>query len=114
VVLGQLANAFACRSQRRWALGQPLTTNPLLLGAVSVELAVLFLFLALPPLPHLLGGAWPSLLGWALAAMAVPFVLAADALHKAVLNRDVVSPPSARCSIPVRAENHGGREGVNS
>jgi magnesium-transporting ATPase (P-type) len=96
VVLGQLANAFACRSQRRWAFGQPLTTNPLLLGAVAVELAVLFLFLALPPMPHLLGGAWPSLLGWTLAAMAVPFVLAADALHKAVLNRDVSRVPSPR------------------
>jgi len=43
VVLGQLANAFACRSQTTWAFGLSPTTDPLLLGAVAVELGVLLL-----------------------------------------------------------------------
>jgi magnesium-transporting ATPase (P-type) len=87
VVLGQLANAFACRSQRRWVGGQSPTTNPLLLVAVAVEVAVLVAFLAVPPLPGLLGGSWPDRLGWLSAAAAVPLVLAADTTHKAALAR---------------------------
>ena len=87
VVLGQLANAFACRSQSVWVGGQSVTTNPLLLGAVAVELAVLFLLLGFTPLSDLLGGAWPGRLGWAAAAAAVPLLLAADTLHKAVRTR---------------------------
>jgi magnesium-transporting ATPase (P-type) len=87
VVLGQLANAFACRSQRRWVFGQSLSSNPFLLGAVAVELAVLIAFLTLPPLPSLLGGTWPTALGWAMAVLAVPLVLAADTLQKAVQSR---------------------------
>jgi magnesium-transporting ATPase (P-type) len=96
VVLGQLANAFACRSQRRWALGQSLTSNPLLLGAVTVEAGVLLLFLTVPPLPHLLGGSWPNALGWLLAAVAAPLVVGADALHKSLRSRGAArtAPPS--------------------
>ncbi len=92
VVLGQLANAFACRSQRRWAFGQSLTANPLLLAAVGVEVLVLFLFLTVPPLPHLLGGSWPDLLGWALALLAAPLVVGADTLHKTLRSHAVRSP----------------------
>ncbi|MGZ4640230.1 MAG: cation-translocating P-type ATPase [Actinomycetes bacterium] len=95
VVLGQLANAFACRSQRRWVWGQSLTTNPLLLGAVAAELVLLLIFLTVPPLPDLLGGSWPSPLGWSLAAAAVPLVLAADTAHKALQSRAATSPPRA-------------------
>jgi magnesium-transporting ATPase (P-type) len=84
VVLGQLANAFACRSQRSWALGPPVMSNPLLVGAVAVELVVLVGFLTVPPLPGLLGGDWPTLLGWGLALLAIPLVVAADATQKAM------------------------------
>jgi calcium-translocating P-type ATPase len=87
VVLGQLANALACRSQRLWVLGQPLRTNPLLLGAIAVELGLLLLFLTLPPLPDLLGGSWPTALGWGLAALAAPVVLAVDTLNKSARAR---------------------------
>jgi calcium-translocating P-type ATPase len=87
VVLGQLANAFACRSQRRWALGQSPATNPLLLGAVATELLLLLVFLTVPPLPHLLGGSWPTGLGWGLALLCPVLVVAADTLHKALIAR---------------------------
>ena len=82
VVLGQLANAFACRSESRWAGAVPLRGNPLLLAAVGVELVLLGVMLFWPWLSALLGGAPPGPLGWALAAAAVPAVLAADAAHK--------------------------------
>ncbi len=82
IVLGQLANAFACRSATRPV--RTLRGNRLLLGAVLSELAVLAVFLFVPPLPGLLGGAPPSPLGWALALLAVPAVLGADAVYKRV------------------------------
>ncbi|GGP75720.1 cation-translocating P-type ATPase [Saccharothrix coeruleofusca] len=85
IVLGQLANAFACRSATR-----PVTTllgNRLLIGAVLFELAVLALFLYVPPLPDLLGGSAPTPLGWLLAAVAIPVVLLADAGQKSMRRR---------------------------
>src|SRR3546814_11958686 len=41
VVLGQLGNAFACRSEYRWAGALRLTGNQMLLMAVGVELVLL-------------------------------------------------------------------------
>ncbi len=82
VVLGQLANALACRSAVRPLGLWMVRGNPLLLWAVGVEVLALAAFLWLPPLPDLLGGSAPSPLGWALAAIAVPAVLLADAAHK--------------------------------
>jgi magnesium-transporting ATPase (P-type) len=81
VVLGQLANAFACRSETTWSGRMLRTPNPLLWLAVVAELALLPVFL-LGPVGHQLGGSWPSALGWAMAAVAIPAVLLVDALHK--------------------------------
>jgi magnesium-transporting ATPase (P-type) len=82
VVLGQLANAFACRSTTLWPGSLGWTTNRLLLGAVAAELLALVAFLFVPPVASLLGHAPPPLWGWAVATLAIPAVLAADALHK--------------------------------
>ncbi|HEY9523717.1 MAG TPA: cation-transporting P-type ATPase [Thermopolyspora sp.] len=82
VVLGQLANAFACRSQTRWVGRLDWGSNPLLLGAVVFEGMLLLVFLGVPPLAALLGGAFPPPAGWALAALAIPMLIAADALQK--------------------------------
>ncbi|MGN6302756.1 MAG: cation-translocating P-type ATPase [Angustibacter sp.] len=89
VVLGQLANAFACRSESRWVGRVGLGGNRLLLVAVGVELVTLLVFLAVPPLPELLGGRLPSAAGWGLAVIAAPLVLAADAVAKTARRRDV-------------------------
>ncbi|HSK84761.1 MAG TPA: HAD-IC family P-type ATPase, partial [Rubrobacter sp.] len=82
VVLGQMANAFACRSTTRWPGSLGWMTNRLLLGAVAAELLALGAFLFVPPVASLLGHAPPPLWGWAVATLAIPAVLAADALHK--------------------------------
>jgi calcium-translocating P-type ATPase len=83
VVLGQLANAFACRSESSWVGAKRVTGNPMLVVAVLVELALLLLFLGIPALADLLGGGWPSPLGWAVASTAIVAVVLADAAHKA-------------------------------
>jgi len=82
VVLGQMANAFACRSTTRWPGSLGWMTNRLLLSAVAAELLALGVFLFVPPVASLLGHAPPPLWGWAVATLAIPAVLAAAALHK--------------------------------
>ncbi|MEV3935889.1 cation-transporting P-type ATPase [Glycomyces sp. NPDC049804] len=93
IVLGQLANAFACRSEARWIGRVGFGGNPLLLYAVGFELLMLAVFLAVPPLPDLLGGTVPDPLGWALAALAIPAVWLADTAHKAVRARSIRGRP---------------------
>jgi magnesium-transporting ATPase (P-type) len=81
-VLGQLANAFACRSASRpvWRLRRG--NNPLLLAAVAVELILLLTFLAVPAIATLLGGTLPNQAGWAAALLAVPVVIVVDGATK--------------------------------
>ncbi|MEX1008646.1 MAG: HAD-IC family P-type ATPase, partial [Acidimicrobiia bacterium] len=87
VVLGQVANAFACRSTVRpaWRIGW--TTNRLLLGAIVAELGMLAAFLYVPALADLLDQATPSTAGFAVALLAIPAVLTADTIYKAVVRR---------------------------
>ncbi|MGZ8751878.1 MAG: cation-translocating P-type ATPase [Acidimicrobiia bacterium] len=87
VVVGQVANAFACRSTVRpaWAVGW--TANRLLLGAIAAEIAMLIGFLYIPMLAEVLDQAPPSWAGFAVALLAAPAVLAADALQKRAMAR---------------------------
>ncbi|MCX6498662.1 MAG: cation-transporting P-type ATPase [Arthrobacter sp.] len=87
VVLGQLANAFACRSATGppWRLGW--LTNRLLVGAVLAELGLLAVFLFLGPVAVLLGQSPPTPGGLAVALGAIPAVLLADWLYKAARHR---------------------------
>jgi magnesium-transporting ATPase (P-type) len=71
IALGQMANAFACRSTHRPVWRIPLRDNVWVLAAVAAELGLLLAFLGIPWLAGLLGGAWPSTLGW-LAALTCP------------------------------------------
>jgi hypothetical protein len=87
VVFGQVANAQACRSTVLPAWRLPLRRNRLLVGAVGAELAMPAGFLYIPPLAHLLDQTGPPAVGFAVAALAVPAVLVADALQKAVTVR---------------------------
>lgn len=92
VVLGQLANAYACRSETRWVGRVGVTGNRLLTYAVGFELVMLAVFLFLPPLPELLGGHAPSALGWGMALLAAPAVLIADGAQKALRARASTRP----------------------
>jgi calcium-translocating P-type ATPase len=96
VVIGQAANAFACRDTRRWPGLLGWTSNRLLLVGVAVELALLGLLLFVPPLAELLGQAPPPLIGAVVAMAAAPAVLLADLAHKQLLaQRDSASSASA-------------------
>jgi hypothetical protein len=82
VIIGQKANAYACRSATRWPGALGWTGNRLLMAAgaieVGISLAVLFPDVIARELEH----APPSATGWAVAVASAPVLLAVDALHK--------------------------------
>ncbi|MEC3982870.1 HAD-IC family P-type ATPase, partial [Amycolatopsis sp. H20-H5] len=84
IVLGQVANVFACRSESRWVGRIPLLSNKLVPYAVGCELAMLVLFLLVPPFPELLGGGMPRVLGWGAALLTIPAVIGVDAAYKGI------------------------------
>jgi magnesium-transporting ATPase (P-type) len=87
VVLGQLANAYACRSASQPAWRLAWGKNRMLLGAIAAELVLLAVFLFAGPVAALLGHAPPPLEGLAVAALAIPGVVAGDAFHKMLRHR---------------------------
>jgi pyruvate,water dikinase len=100
VVLGQLANAFACRSATRPPWMQGWFTNRLLLWAVLAEIGALAACLYINPLAAALGQLPPPPVGFAVAVLAIPAVFAADWAHKK-LRRPAgsgagITPPAPR------------------
>ena len=91
VVIGQMANAFACRSTVLPPRALGWRTNRLLLYSVAVELVVLVGFLYIGPVARLLDHRAPSLAGFAVAALAAPAVLTVDALDKARRRRILIA-----------------------
>ena len=87
VVVGQMANAFACRSTTRWPGRLGWTSNRLLLWAVAFEVLLAAAFVGFPPLAGLLGQAPPPAAGWLIVVLAAPAVLTADSVSKAALRR---------------------------
>jgi magnesium-transporting ATPase (P-type) len=83
VVIGQTANAFACRSSSRWPGSLGWTTNHLLIPAATIELAFSFAVLFITPIAEELGHANPPLVGWVVALATAGAVLAIDAADKA-------------------------------
>ena len=82
IAVSQMANAFACRSATVPAWRVPLTTNKFVLAAVAAELVLLVAFVGIPGLAGLLGGSWPSPVGWSLAAASAVLLVLADGAHK--------------------------------
>jgi magnesium-transporting ATPase (P-type) len=83
VVIGQAANGLACRSDRAWAFAPGWWSNRLLLAGIAVELVLLAALLYVEPVALLLGQAPPPPIGWVLALLTAPALIAVDALHKA-------------------------------
>jgi magnesium-transporting ATPase (P-type) len=85
IVLMQMANAFACRSERASLLTMGPFTNRLLVGGVGVELLLLLAFVQLPGLARVLGGAPMTAAAW-LPVLATPVVfLLIEELRKALV-----------------------------
>jgi len=65
----------------------PFRSNPLLVGGVVAELAMLVTFLYVPAVADLFDQAGPTSVGFAVALLAMPAVIAVDAIHKHFLRR---------------------------
>lgn len=87
IALGQIANAFACRSTSLPVWRLDLGGNRLVLMSVAAELVLLAVFLGVPPLADLLGGTWPDPIGWLYAVCTALAVIAADGIVKTVGER---------------------------
>jgi hypothetical protein len=91
VVVGQMANAFACRSASLWPGKLGWLSNRYLVIAVFCELAMLAGFLYIAPLARILGQAPPNAAGYLTALLAFPAVLLADAVHKRWKRRGITA-----------------------
>jgi magnesium-transporting ATPase (P-type) len=87
VVVGQAANAFACRSSRRTAFQIGFGGNAALAVAVAAELVLMGALIGISPLAAILGHSVPSPAAIPWLAIAGPAVLGIDALYKRVSNR---------------------------
>lgn len=82
VVVAQTANAFACRSSVRPPGTMGWFSNPLLVMAAAIELAITAAFLFADPIARALDHIPPSSAGWMVALSAAPIVLIGDAIYK--------------------------------
>jgi calcium-translocating P-type ATPase len=87
IVLGQVANAFTCRSTTRSPGRVGWFTNRLLLGAVAIELIAAAIFLLVPWIARPMGHQLPSRSGWLVALCAPAVVFAVDAFDKSARRR---------------------------
>jgi magnesium-transporting ATPase (P-type) len=87
IAVAQMANAFACRSAVLPVWRMPLLGNRLVLAAVAAELVLLVVFLGVPSLAGLLGGSWPSPLGWLAAGAGAVVLVLVDAAAKRARHR---------------------------
>ncbi len=95
VVLGQLANAFACRSDELRPDQLGWRSNRLLLAAIVGASLLVTATFALTPVARALGQAVPTIAGMGVALIAPFAVLGADAAFKSTRHRrnGVAAPP---------------------
>ncbi len=84
IVVGQMANAYACRSATRWPGALGWFANPLLPWAVLTGFSALLALLYVRPLAALLGQAPPPFPAAVVALLAAPAMLLVDFVYKRV------------------------------
>jgi magnesium-transporting ATPase (P-type) len=96
VVLGQAANAFACRSTNRpvWLL--PFFSNRYLFAGLAFGLSFSLATLLVPPVARFFEQGRPPLIGWIVALTTMPVILLADGWVKHHARRRSVRRPPPR------------------
>jgi sodium/potassium-transporting ATPase subunit alpha len=84
IVLTQVANVFACRSERLSAFRFTLRSNPLILWGIAVELTLLALLVYAPFGHYILGTAPLPLWVWIPLALTAPLLLLAEKIRKMI------------------------------
>jgi sodium/potassium-transporting ATPase subunit alpha len=87
IVLSQVANVFACRSDRVSAFRLGFLTNPFILWGIGVELVLLALIVYTPPGNLILGTSPVPPWAWIVPVIGACCLLAADELRKLIVAR---------------------------
>lgn len=103
VVLGQMANAMACRSSTRWPGALGWTTNRLLFPAMLSGLVFGLVTVFVPAVATAMGQGPPTAVGWMIAIVTIPLMLGVDAASKSVRRR--------RRSAAMRRSERGAADG---
>ncbi len=103
VVVGQAANAFACRSTRRpaWELGW--FSNRFLVVAIAIGVGFAIALFVIPAAANLLDQQWPPAGAWIVVLASAPGVVFADALWKRVIRsrtRHSTTPTAGGAATP--------------
>jgi sodium/potassium-transporting ATPase subunit alpha len=87
IVMAQVANAFACRSDRVSFVRLGFASNPLLLWGVGIQLALLLIFVYTPALNMFLGTSPLPAWVWGLLILGALGLLLAEELRKFIMTR---------------------------
>ena len=93
IVIMQVANAFACRTERASSFSVGLLSNRPLLWGIAFELALAGAIVYLQPLQAIFGTAWVDPRWWLLPAILAPFVFLAEEARKLLVRRYVRRSP---------------------
>jgi magnesium-transporting ATPase (P-type) len=94
IVVCQVGNVFACRSDRQSILRLGLAGNRRLLAGIAVELALLLALIYVPTIAAMFGLAPLSLKHWALLVTFAPLLLVLEEGRKALVKRSWKTKPS--------------------
>jgi magnesium-transporting ATPase (P-type) len=84
IVAAQIGNVFACRTDRESVFRAGLFTNRLVLAGIAAEIAMLMVFILVPPFPAIFGLAPLSVAEWSLLLAFPPTLLLLEEARKAV------------------------------
>ena len=104
VVMTQIGNLFAHRSETLSALRIPLFSNRLIWIGIASELTVLCLLIYLPPLWPIFGMQPFPPYGWLFLLLWIPALLLSDEVRKTLVRRRAVRSQQGRASL----HPHGG------
>jgi Ca2+-transporting ATPase len=94
IIACQVANAFACRSERESVLGSGLLKNRALLLAIAVQIGLLAALIGLPPLRHLFDLEPVDPKYWPVLAIFPAVFLLAEEARKLVVRRSLTASRS--------------------
>jgi Ca2+-transporting ATPase len=83
IVMAQIGNVFACRSERLSAFRLGFRTNPMIFWGIATEAVLLYIVLYVPFFQRVFQTAPLSVLIWMLLLLVPLLLMSADALQKA-------------------------------
>jgi magnesium-transporting ATPase (P-type) len=84
IVAAQVGNVLACRTDRESVFRVGLLTNHLVLGGIAAEIAILVVFILVPPFPAIFGLAPLSFTEWSLLLLFPPTLLLLEEVRKTI------------------------------